>query len=46
MVGASFHNVIANMFLVAHECPFVLADVQAYALAGAAGVMAALFKRH
>ena len=44
MVGALFHDVIANMFLVAHESPFALADVQAYALVGAAGVLAALFK--
>ena len=45
MVGALFRDVIANMFLVvAHESPFVLADVQAYALVGAAGVLAALFK--
>lgn len=41
MVGASFHDVVANMF---RESPLVLADVQAYALVGAAGVLAALFK--
>jgi H+/Cl- antiporter ClcA len=44
MVGASFHNVVGSMFLVNHESPFALADVQAYALVGAAGVLAALFK--
>jgi H+/Cl- antiporter ClcA len=44
MVGASFHNIIAQMFLVAKESPFEVADVQAYAIVGAAGVLAALFR--
>lgn len=44
MVGASFHDIIAKMFLVAQDSPFELADVQAYAIVGAAGVLAALFK--
>jgi H+/Cl- antiporter ClcA len=44
MVGASFHDIIAQMFLVAQDSSFVLADVQAYAIVGAAGVLAALFK--
>lgn len=44
MVGASFHDIIAKMFQVAQESPFLLADVQAYAIVGAAGVLAALFK--
>ncbi len=35
MVGALFHDVIANMFLVAHESPFALADVQAAQAAAA-----------
>jgi H+/Cl- antiporter ClcA len=44
MVGASFHNIIAQMFLVAKDSPFQVADVQAYAIVGAAGVLAALFR--
>ena len=46
MVGAAFHNVIAQMFMtLAHSSlVFELADVQAYALVGAAGVLAALFQ--
>lgn len=44
MVGASFHDIVGNMFMVAQESPFELADVQAYAIVGAAGVLAALFK--
>ena len=44
MVGASFHNIIAEMFLLAKDSTFQLADVQAYAIVGAAGVLAALFK--
>jgi H+/Cl- antiporter ClcA len=44
MVGAAFHNVIGQMFLTAHASSFELADVQAYAMVGAAGVLAALFR--
>jgi H+/Cl- antiporter ClcA len=44
MVGASFHDIIAQMFQVAQDSPLELSDVQAYAIVGAAGVLAALFK--
>eukprot|EP00980_Cylindrotheca_fusiformis_P019729 scaffold6898_cov123-Cylindrotheca_fusiformis.AAC.6 len=44
MTGAAFHNVVQKMFMLSHASPFVLADVQAYALVGAAGVLAALFR--
>jgi H+/Cl- antiporter ClcA len=44
MVGASFHNVMQQMFMNAHASHFELADQQAYALVGAAGVLAALFR--
>lgn len=44
MTGAAFHNIVAQMFLVANASPFDLADVQAYALVGAAGVLSALFR--
>lgn len=45
MTGAAFHNIVQNMFrLSATASPFFLADVQAYALVGAAGVLSALFR--
>ncbi len=44
MVGASFHAFMGQLFQIAHGSPFELADVQAYAIVGAAGVLAALFK--
>lgn len=41
----AFHNVVQGMFrLSATSSPFLLADVQAYALVGAAGVLSALFR--
>ena len=43
MTGAFFHDVIGQIFLSGHS-NFELADVQAYALVGAAGVLAALFQ--
>jgi len=44
MTGAAFHNIVAQMFMVGNASPFELADVQAYALVGAAGVLSALFR--
>ncbi|KAL3941255.1 MAG: hypothetical protein SGBAC_004345 [Bacillariaceae sp.] len=45
MTGAAFHNIVQNMCrLSATASPFFLADVQAYALVGAAGVLSALFR--
>uniref|UniRef100_A0A7S2YDZ2 Chloride channel protein n=1 Tax=Entomoneis paludosa TaxID=265537 RepID=A0A7S2YDZ2_9STRA len=49
MTGALFHNVVSQIFLAggtndASIAPFQLADVQAYALVGAAGVLSALFR--
>lgn len=44
MTGAAFHNVIQSLFMMSHASPFALADVQAYALVGAAGVLSALFR--
>lgn len=44
MVGASFHDFMGKLFQIAHASSFELADVQAYAIVGAAGVLAALFK--
>lgn len=44
MVGASFHDFMGRLFQIAHASSFELADVQAYAIVGAAGVLAALFK--
>jgi H+/Cl- antiporter ClcA len=43
MTGAAFHNVVQHMFMLS-SATFVLADVQAYALVGAAGVLSALFR--
>ncbi|CAJ1937882.1 unnamed protein product [Cylindrotheca closterium] len=45
MTGAAFHNIVQGLFkLSATASPFFLADVQAYALVGAAGVLSALFR--
>jgi H+/Cl- antiporter ClcA len=44
MVGASFHDIVAQIFVLANVTPFQLADVQAYAIVGAAGVLSALFR--
>lgn len=45
MTGAAFHNIVQGMLrMSAHSSPFFLADVQAYALVGAAGVLSALFR--
>mmetsp|Transcript_247 Transcript_247/g.371 ORF Transcript_247/g.371 Transcript_247/m.371 type:complete len:225 (+) Transcript_247:351-1025(+) len=44
MTGAAFHNVVESMFIASHESPFELADIQAYALVGSAGVLSALFR--
>ena len=45
MTGALFHNVINEIIHSGSaSVPFELADVQAYALVGAAGVLSALFR--
>jgi H+/Cl- antiporter ClcA len=44
MVGACFHDIVAHIFALANNTPFQLADVQAYAIVGAAGVLSALFR--
>jgi H+/Cl- antiporter ClcA len=44
MVGACFHDIVAQIFLLTHESPFQLADIQAYAIVGSAGVLSALFR--
>jgi H+/Cl- antiporter ClcA len=44
MTGASFHNIISQMFILNPDSAFAMADVQAYAIVGAAGVLAALFR--
>jgi H+/Cl- antiporter ClcA len=43
MTGAAFHNVVQHIFMLS-SATFALADVQAYALVGAAGVLSALFR--
>jgi H+/Cl- antiporter ClcA len=44
MTGAAFHGIVEQMFFLSSASPFALADVQAYALVGAAGVLSALFR--